>query len=123
MPEMASWLISNSYGSWDKSTLTIDTGRTILEEDEFTLGTFSPIIRTYPNTRRFVLLWNNSLLGITYCHEVIYDRAAGIFTDRDGCGEDASSKVLGRGLADRDIHQGAATDESYISWADKHWKR
>ena len=123
VPDMGSWLQSHASQSPDEQRLTINNGYTITEESDYILRDLSIVIRTYPNTRVFVVSWDTSLLGTQYCFEVTYDRAAGIFSEKNGCGEDVPAKVLGRNLTDRDIHQGAAADKDYTTWAYAHWKR
>lgn len=119
-PKVDAWLASSTQESPDKSTLTMDLGSTTADARDDMLGCFSPMILTHPDTRIFIVSWDASLLGTSYCFELTYDRSAGIFTEKYGCEVDTPIKILGRNLTDRDLHDAVVSTKGYEDWASKH---
>ena len=107
----------------DKSKVIIDLGRMPKDVDYFVLLYLSSDIRRHPEARTFTISWMWRIIGATHICALIYDRAAGTLAETVTYENKSQTKILGRNLTDRDIHEAAAAQESHNDWASKHWKK
>ncbi|RYG70606.1 hypothetical protein EON80_07480 [bacterium] len=111
--------------------VAINLGDTSADIPQFAAFQYlSPYIRMKPEATEFHLRWTTQVAGYTADYKLSYYRKKKkVFFIQPPIGTSRwqNSKLLGKGLTDRDIHLAAldsiANKTNFDVWADKHWEK